>query len=312
MRIDPLSLITGNKGYNKKFYFITGNEKTLMEMVCDNIIENFSKNSSIKINKIKELDSNYTSVELFHDRCLNIVSDVSGITKSDLESLSENNSDIYVFIKENSPKTNLKKKLFLERGDSYIIDCYEMTREQKGFVLKDFINKFGLSLDKSLYWVLIERLENKYGLFINELNKISKLKRKNIKLGDIEKLISLTGSGKEKIFFEILNENKKLIEIYNKKISNQDDVYDFYYVFKQFCNLILNNINQSDFEKNIPKYLFREKSFLINIFQRYDNRKKIALLKLLLKTEKSFRKEVGLTNMMGLRFLLNFRKITIS
>ncbi len=312
MRIDPLNLITGNKGYNKKFYFITGNEKTLMEMVCDNIIENFSKNSSIKINKIKELDSNYTSVELFHDRCLNIVSDVSGITKSDLESLSENNSDIYVFIKENSPKTNLKKKLFLERGDSYIIDCYEMTREQKGFVLKDFINKFGLSLDKSLYWVLIERLENKYGLFINELNKISKLKRKNIKLGDIEKLISLTGSGKEKIFFEILNENKKLIEIYNKKISNQDDVYDFYYVFKQFCNLILNNINQSDFEKNIPKYLFREKSFLINIFQRYDNRKKIALLKLLLKTEKSFRKEVGLTNMMGLRFLLNFRKITIS
>ena len=104
----------------------------------------------------------------------------------------------------------------------------------------------------------------------------------------------------------------KLIEIYNKKISNQNDVYDFYFIFKQFCNLILNNINQSDFERNIPKYLFREKGFLLNIFQKYDDRKKVALLKLLLKTEKSFRKDSSLTNMIGLRFLLNFRKLTIS
>ena len=160
--------------------------------------------------------------------------------------------------------------------------------------------------------MLVEKLDNKYGLYINELNKLGKLNKKNIKLDDINKLISINGSGKEKIFFEILNDSKKLIEIYNKKISNQNDVYDFYFIFKQFCNLILNNINQSDFEKNIPKYLFREKGFLLNIFQKYDDRKKVALLKLLLKTEKSFRKDSSLTNMIGLRFLLNFRKLTIS
>tara|TARA_Y100000768_G_C23704222_1_gene552803 strand:- start:38 stop:712 length:675 start_codon:yes stop_codon:yes gene_type:complete len=222
------------------------------------------------------------------------------------------NNDTYVFIKENSPKTNIKKKLFLERNDSYVVDCYEMTKEKKGLILNKFINDFELNIDKSLFWLLVEKLDNKYGLYINELNKLGKLNKKNIKLDDINKLISINGSGKEKIFFEILNDSKKLIEIYNKKISNQNDVYDFYFIFKQFCNLILNNINQSDFEKNIPKYLFRERGFLLNIFQKYDDRKKVALLKLLLKTEKSFRKDSSLTNMIGLRFLLNFRKLTIS
>ena len=311
MKIDGINLITSTKEHGKKFYLITGNEKTLMEAVCEKIIQDYKSEPSVKIKKIKELDFNYNSVELFHNKCLYIISDLNNIEKDDLERLMENN-DTYVFIKENSPKTNIKKKLFLERNDSYVVDCYEMTKEKKGLILNKFINDFELNIDKSLFWLLVEKLDNKYGLYINELNKLGKLNKKNIKLDDINKLISINGSGKEKIFFEILNDSKKLIEIYNKKISNQNDVYDFYFIFKQFCNLILNNINQSDFEKNIPKYLFRERGFLLNIFQKYDDRKKVALLKLLLKTEKSFRKDSSLTNMIGLRFLLNFRKLTIS
>ena len=44
MRIDPLSvLVSGDFSFDKKFYYISGNEITLMEKVLSVIIERFKK-----------------------------------------------------------------------------------------------------------------------------------------------------------------------------------------------------------------------------------------------------------------------------
>ena len=59
-------------------------------------------------------------------------------------------------------------------------------------------------------------------------------------------------------------------------------------------------------------YLFREKKYLIYIYNKYNLRKKIQLLRLLSKTEKALRNQGDLSLMSGLRFLLSLRKITIS
>ena len=54
------------------------------------------------------------------------------------------------------------------------------------------------------------------------------------------------------------------------------------------------------------------KNYLIDIYRKYNSKKKKMLLKLLSSTESVLRKESGLSLVVGLRFLLNIKKITIS
>ena len=58
--------------------------------------------------------------------------------------------------------------------------------------------------------------------------------------------------------------------------------------------------------------LFKEKHKLIDIFRKYNSKKKKLLIKLLSMTEKVLREDSNLSLVFGLRFLLNIKKITIS
>ena len=52
MKIDPLNiLLNENFKIDKKFYFISGNEKTLMEKIKSIIIEKYKKNENVQIKK---------------------------------------------------------------------------------------------------------------------------------------------------------------------------------------------------------------------------------------------------------------------
>ena len=68
----------------------------------------------------------------------------------------------------------------------------------------------------------------------------------------------------------------------------------------------------NEYKKKIPLYLFKEKNYLIDIYRKYNLKKKKMLLKLLSSTESILRKESSLSLVVGLRFLLNIKKITIS
>ena len=57
---------------------------------------------------------------------------------------------------------------------------------------------------------------------------------------------------------------------------------------------------------------YKEKGFLIDVYRRYNSKKKKMLLRLLSSTENLLRKNVDLSIIYGLRFLLNIKKITIS
>ena len=103
-----------------------------------------------------------------------------------------------------------------------------------------------------------------------------------------------------------------IINTYNSKITNQAEANKFYFTIKKFTNLIIDNEEKKDFEKNIPKYLFREKNTLVSIFQSFNYKKKKSLINLLFKTDIAMRKNASLSVVIGLRFLLNFKKIIIS
>ena len=64
--------------------------------------------------------------------------------------------------------------------------------------------------------------------------------------------------------------------------------------------------------QNIPIYLFKERSFLVDLYRKYNLKKKLSLLKLLSSSEKVLRKDANLSLIFGLRFILNIKKITVS
>ena len=312
MKINSLNLLLNQTPIlNKKFYFISGNEKTLMEKIKSIIIGRFKENKNVQIKNIDTIADFVDEVGLFGDKSIYIVSGNKGIDIEALDSLrlSENH---FIFLQENSQKIKKIKNLFSVDRDSYLIDCYELDKDSKIKILNEFLRQHKLEISQDVYWFLIDKLDNKYIFFEKNLIKILELDKQDIILDKIKKILTVDESGKERIFFNLFQKNKQIVELYRDKIINNSDVNELYYYSKFFCQLIIDCNSEDEYKKKIPLYLFKEKNYLVDIYKKYNSRKKKMLLKLLSSTESVLRKESGLSLAVGLRFLLNIKKITIS
>ena len=312
MKISPIDIIL-NKDFkfDKKFYFISGNEITLMKKIKDLLIKSVTNKYLLSVENVKSISSISNDISLFSKNKCFVINDLKGVDANSLEDLSLK-EDIFIFFLENNPKINAVKKIFLERGDSFLLDCYELTKELKIKIINNFVNLNNIKLDQDAFWKLVDQLDTKYMLLENELEKIAYFKEERVDLAKLNKIISREDTVSEKIYFEILSSNDVIINKYNLHITNNIDVNKMYYTFKHFSNMILNNDHINDFEKNIPKYLFKEKSYLIKIYNKITINKKKMLLDLLFKTENVIRKNGNLSIVLGLRFVLNYKKIVTS
>ena len=312
MKIDSLNiLLNKTSALNKKFYFISGNEKTLMEKIKTIIVEGFKEKENFQIRNIDTISDFVDEVGLFGDKSIYIVSGNKGIDIEALDSLrlSENH---FIFLQENSQKIKKIKNLFSVDRDSYLIDCYELNRDSKIKILNEFLRQHKLEILQDVYWFLIDKLDNKYIFFEKNLIKILELDKQEIILDKIKKILTVDESGKERIFFNLFQKNKQIVGLYRDKIINNSDVNELYYYSKFFCQLIIDCNSEDEYRKKIPVYLFKEKNYLIDIYRKYNSEKKKMLLKLLSSTERILRKESSLSMVVGLRFLLNIKKISIS
>ena len=312
MRLDPSVILLNNEFLlNKKFYFISGNESTLIEKVCDSIIKRYQKEENVNKLNIDNINNFVDEDTLFESKKLFVGRNCKGIDKKNLNKLKDMDC-IFIIIQENSSKIKLIKNIFLNDKDSYLIDCYEMNRDSKIRFLNKFLEISGVEISQEVYWFLLEKLDNRYVFFENALSKLLELDSDKLSLENIKKILTIDDTGKEKLFFSILKQNNQITQLYREKIITNSDVNELYYYSKFFCMLIIDSKNQDDFIKNIPKYLFREKSFLIDIYKKYNLNKKKLLIKLLTSTEAALRKNGNLPVISGLRFLLSMKRITIS
>ena len=312
MKIDSLNiLLNKTPALNKKFYFISGNEKTLMEKIKTIIVEGFKEKENFQMRNIDTISDFVDEVGLFGDKSIYIVSGNKGIDIETLDGLRLSESH-FIFLQENSQKIKKIKNIFSVDRDSYLIDCYELDKDSKIKILNEFLRQHKLEISQDVYWFLIDKLDNKYIFFEKNLIKILELDKQDIILDKIKKLLTVDESGKEKIFFNLFQKNKQIVELYRDKIINNSDVNELYYYSKFFCQLIIDCNSEDEYRKKIPVYLFKEKNYLIDIYRKYNSKKKKMLLKLLSSTESILRKESGLSLVVGLRFLLNIKKITIS
>tara|TARA_B100001057_G_scaffold496626_1_gene598571 strand:- start:1638 stop:2576 length:939 start_codon:yes stop_codon:yes gene_type:complete len=312
MKLDPINIILNPYlKIDSDVYFISGNEKTLIEKIKDLIIKNLTKDEPLEIQKVNNLMSANKDIGLFSKKKLIVVSDINGLEKKDANFFKDNN-DVYIFTSENSPKTNILKKKILNTKNFLVIDCYEISKESKINILNNFLNKRGLKIDEGLFLGLLDLLDDRYMLLERELEKIREIDIKNISFKEIKKIISNNQEVDDKIFFKLLDSNETIINNYNSKITNEADANKLYFVIKKFINLIISYENKSDFEYNIPKYLFREKKLLVSIFSKFTLKKKKRLINLVFNTDIIMRKNSGLSVVVVLRFLLNLKKIIIS
>ena len=312
MKLDPLNLLL-NKDFklNKNLYFIGGNEITLMEKICSTIIEGYKASEDISINRIDTIDNFNVSRGLFENKKIFVGKNCKGLNEDNLNNI-RNTDAVFIFLQENSPKTKNIKNLTSKDKEFYLIDCYEIDKNSKIKILNEFLKFSETKISEDLYWFLVEKLNDKYIFLENSLNKVLELKQTDLTINNIKKILTLDDAGKEKVFFNLLKTNKKIVEIYKEKILNSSDVNDLYYSCRFFCNLIVESGNEAEYSRKIPIYLYKEKSFLIDVYRRYNSRKKKMLLRLLSSTENLLRKNVDLSVIYGLRFLLNIKKITIS
>ena len=191
MKIEPISiLLNENFRIDKKIYFISGNEKTLMQKIKDTIIEKYQKNTNARITNIDTIKDFVEEVGLFEDHKIFLVNMCKGIDEKNLENI-KNSHGIFVFVDENSQKIKKIKSLINKDRDSCLIDCYELERETKIKILKKFLSDKSLNISQDVYWLLIDKLDSRYSFFENSLNQIIELDEKDLTLNNVKKLLTI-------------------------------------------------------------------------------------------------------------------------
>ena len=312
MKTDPIRIILrDNFLIDKKVYFINGNETTLMEKVSQSILEKYQVNKNIEISKIDSLENFIDQTSLFENHKIYLSRNCKGVNENNLNKIIKSNS-VFIFIYENSQKSRLVKKILINNNNACVVDCYELDKDTKIKILNKYLEEGKIIIPRDIFWFLIDKLDNRYAFLESSLKKIFELDQHEINIENITKLLSIDESGKEKIFFSLLKKNGEIVNIYREKIISNADVNDFYYYCKYFCQMIIDCNNQEEYLNRIPKYLFREKKFLISVYKKFNLKKKKQLINLISSTEKSLRQESGLSLISGLRFFLGIKKITVS
>ena len=132
-------------------------------------------------------------------------------------------------------------------------------------------------------------------------------------VSDIEKLTYVDNKIEiNKIFFNILKENKILTNAFNKSINSLSDFYIFLNSTKSYLEIIKDSNDRESALYSFPRYLFAEKDVFLLIYNKTNKDKLRKIYKNLSKVEILVRQNPELYLIVGLRFFLNLKKIIIS
>ena len=310
MKINPEEILLNPSYKVDNFpYFISGNEETLIKQIEEILINKFKKNGFVEKERIEKIENYNNSGNLFHNSKLIILTNIADMNKLKIENII-NNGDMLIISSANTTKDKSIKKIFSTEKNYKLILCYKLDQELKVKILNYHLAQNNIVISKDIFWYLLESLDDRSIFFHNELNKICLKKNISYSFRDIKKIINQkTDPENEKLFFNILSKNSEIIDLYKSSINTISDFYLFFHNFKFYFNLIINNQTEQEVVENFPKYLFKHKKAFIIIYKKINSEKKNKLSNLFFKTESLVRKNNNQFESIGLRFLLNFKKI---
>tara|TARA_B100000029_G_C17432549_1_gene908414 strand:- start:199 stop:1131 length:933 start_codon:yes stop_codon:yes gene_type:complete len=310
MKIRAEHFLLNNKLPLLKKIIITGLDETLIEYVKTDIINKFKANKYF-IDKSETVSQNSFG-DLFSDKKTLFLLKIGLATKTNLENFDLNNNALLIAA-PNSKSANTIKSEILKKKDGLVIECYSLNRAGKEAVIRNFISKYDMSLGGDIFWYFVENLNNEYVFLLEQLNILKLYGNKIKSIQEAESVLYLENKIEiGKIFFNIFKNNKSLIKVFNTNIYSQSDLYVFLKSIKSNLSLITKSSNKKDFLENFPKYLFVERDAFVKIYDVLDNKKIAQIYKNISKIEILIRKFPNLYSVLGLRFLLNMKKIIIS
>ena len=186
MKIDPVDFILDceNK-LNKQFYFVAGNEHTLINKIKDVVVNNYKKKHDYYFVEGKLVNEKKIETSLFNEKTCYLYTDPTNLDEDVVESLLDT-KDVFLFVFNNSPKAKSFKKIFINRADSYVIECFSLVRQTKVKIVNYWLNNRNIKIDEQNYWYLIDRLSDKYTLLEKELGKLEALDSRDINQDSIK------------------------------------------------------------------------------------------------------------------------------
>ena len=306
MKVSPESLaVDESLCLNYKSIFVSGSDESYIFSLTDILIKNFCKNGFVKKNLA---DNNILEPDLFKakNRYVYVCNKYVG---NDLINEIEKNNDVCIFYEKNSSKNKSTKQFFSKPKERALVECYELDLGRKKIILNGFVAKHSLVLHKDVYWLLLDLLDNKFSIIKKELDTLLLLDNIN----NISRLTSALNpeqsTDANKFFFKIHLSRDDITSSLVSSINSLSDFYSYFSYFKIYTLLLVSAENKKSLENKIPKYLFREKQGLINLFDSLNKNKKKLLSSLLYKTESLVRKNPTLYKSLFFRFVLNYKKI---
>ena len=300
--------------YNKKIFFIFGNEETYIKKIEKKISLNIYKNKNKEITKMpKRLEINQKSTEpflsnLFHKFKILIFYNPKDINFDFIKNINDQDLSIIICLTDKKNQNKLKK-IFEKEKDCVVISCYKLNHEIKKLYFDNFLNKYEIKLDKEGYWFFLENISDYYQLFENEMLKLLSINLEKISINEIKLLITRNENYEiEKLFFLILKSPKEIILKTFHTINSESDSYFLLQRVKFFVDLLTQSKTIGDVNNIFPRYLFKEKSSFVSIFNKINSKKIIKIFSLIKKTEITIRKQGVFYNPICQRFMINLSK----
>ena len=306
MKASPENFVVdGGLCLNYKSFFISGNDEGYIFALMNLLVKSFLNNGFIK----KTLTSDDgVSPDLFKLENKYVYVCEKYLDNNSVEEI-EKNKDILIFCEKSSAKNKSIKQFFSKSKERVLLECYELDQGRKKIILDGFIKNYDLFFEKNTYWFLLGLLDNRYAILEKELEKILLLENKNdtVELANVLNMNRLTDANK--FFFKLHLSKDDVTSFLNSSITSLSDFYGYFSYFKIYSLLLFESRNKAELENKIPRYLFREKQGLLNLFNSLDENKKNVLSSLIFKTERLVRKNPSLFKPLFYRFVLNYKKI---
>jgi DNA polymerase III delta subunit len=309
VKVKPEILLNNNQEILYKKILITGSDEPFISYMKDFVINNFKKRNFFIDNS-----GNYNKGiggNLFSDKkTLFLLDDYPFIKnvrgETDLE------DEHFLISSINGKKINTVKSMFAKEKNSLVVECYTLQRKTKKGILENFIKENNMILSSDVFWYILESFENNYVFFLQQLQTLSLYKKNINSVAEIEKALLLENNLElSRLFFNIFNTNKHIINILNKNISSVSDFYTLLNSIKFYFEIIRCSSDKETALSKFPRYLFAEKDIFLKIYNLLNKDKTLGVFNHLSKAEVLVRKHPDLYAVISLRFFLNLKKIII-
>jgi len=310
MKIRPEILLNNNSDFFYNKILVTGSDESFINYMREHIIK-FFKNKNYFIDLSENYNRNLAG-DLFSNKKVLFVLKEYSSKKEGSENTSLDNQSVLI-ASPNGKKINTVKNNFSNSKNSLVIDCYPLNRKGKELTLRQYIDKNNIDLSNDIFWYIIENFDNQYVLFIQQLKTLNLLGGRIDSVDIIEKAVFIDNKiDLSKIFFNVLRSNKYLINVFNKNIYSQADFYIFLNSLKSYLEIISSSNSKEGVLLKFPRYLFAERDVFVQIYTQLNKKKILEIYKNISRVESLVRKNSSLYNVIGLRFLLNTKKIITS